>query len=836
MNDRNSINLKLAKLVLSSDNLWVYCGTFLISFAILAFEITTVRTINFVIDSRFVYFAIAIAMLGLSVAGSVLSCLSCDSWKIPRELVLFAACLATAGSFIACHFLAADLKQEFNQSLSIAGHAGGLEQILTVLGHKHFTIAFTLGAALSLPYFLFGILIGYLFVNSRREGYASLYAVDLVGAALGSVSAIVIMEASQYAMSVTLPAVIAVLAAVAYITPLNRYLAIFGVAVAILLAAAPWSAWYASHIEPESDPHYLTRDYSYDLNLEETWHAWNSFTRVGAVETTDEERDYAILSLANGDGMAWLLPYVSDRTPPRRHGAVVPALLLDPPDDVLVLFAGAGADLMSLHEHGADRVTGLEINQLMIDGGRALKKYKLAEFLQKGSVNLEVSEARVFLERDKQRYDLIVYSWSGASAAYYSGAIGGTTEYLFTYEGYSAVFEHLKSDGYTLIHGTNKVRALAAIRRYLTAHGIDNATRTSIVLFTPNSPNSRWDSFWDGNELLFKPSGWSDQEISQIVVNARKEGLVVAYAPGMVAHPDFLVYDRILSTNDVEAELADIRSQTSLRFEIVTDNRPYHFDLIHNNLYLKSEFWLGVLGIGDPGTLLQSSGFDSAQWFQLLRVKFVANISMAAIFFTFLPLVLRRDARRAVQAKSFHLYFFCLGTGFMLLEIALMQKASLLFGHPGVAIAVVLGSMIFFTGIGSLVSNRTFGLGLSIRSASLFVTGYVIVLMFTLDFMLGACLAWPTLAKSIFIFAIAAPAAFFMGHLFPQGIALAAKEHKALVPWAWGVNGATSAVAAGIAPLLAQAAGFRTIFIIVAAVYGFITMILARRLHPSENS
>ena len=48
----------------------VLCGTFLISFALLSFEITTIRTINFVVGPSYIYSAIALAMLGLSAAGT----------------------------------------------------------------------------------------------------------------------------------------------------------------------------------------------------------------------------------------------------------------------------------------------------------------------------------------------------------------------------------------------------------------------------------------------------------------------------------------------------------------------------------------------------------------------------------------------------------------------------------------------------------------------------------------------------------------------------------------------------------------------------------------------
>jgi len=804
---------------------WQYCGTFLISFALLSFEISTIRTINFVLGPSFVYSAIALAMLGLSAAGSILSLGKCQEWPFSRERVLLAVSMAIAVLLIACHFMAANIKQDLNEAIEIAGRTGGLNGIVPALVLENLKAVLKLGLVLSIPYFLFGVLIAYLFSSAGREEYGRLYAADLIGAALGCVGAIVFMEITDYATSVSTPVVFAALAGSAYAASESRRLALLSLATAAVVSVLPWVTWYSEGIEPDADPHYLVRDYSYEFNVVERWHAWNSFTRVGAVETTEGERDYATLSLANGDGMAWLWPYVPDRAQPLRHGAVTPALFLDPPKDVLVLLAGAGADLMSLHEHGAGRVVGVELNQLMVDGGIALTKYRLPEFLAKESVNLNVSEGRVFLERDQQRYDVIVYSWGGATAAYYAGTLGGTTQFLYTYEGLSAAFDHLKPGGYALIQSINKVKALAAIRQYLGARGLEDAAQTAIVLFHPERSNIKWNGVWDENPLLFKPGGWSDTEIARIVSGAADEGLQVAYAPGIPGHPAFEVYERILKASDVEAELSDIRSKTKLRFEIVSDNRPFYLDLFYNDLYFRLDFWLGLFDLDRLRSLNSYGSVYPFQAFQLVKVWFVLIVAVAALLLTILPLFLRKGPPPTLRTWSFHVYFFCLGAGFMLAEIALMHKASLLFGHPGIAIAIVLGSMIFFAGVGSCMSNWTFRHRITIGAIAAVVASYVISLSVLLGPLLEASLAWPVISKGLLIAAVVAPGAILMGHLFPQGIALAAKDDIALVPWAWGINGATSTIAAGFAPLSAQAWGFHTLFIIAAGLYGLIAVL-----------
>ena len=115
------------------------------------------------------------------------------------------------------------------------------------------------------------------------------------------------------------------------------------------------------------------------------------------------------------------------------------------------------------------------------------------------------------------------------------------------------------------------------------------------------------------------------------------------------------------------------------------------------------------------------------------------------------PLFLKRGPALNRRSLSHLGYFFCLGAGFIILEIALIQKTSLLFDTPSITIAVVLASLILFSGIGSLVSNRSFQRGLMFRSTALMVCAYALALYFTLDTLTHLIIAWPMFAKGIVV-------------------------------------------------------------------------------------
>lgn len=133
----------------------VLCGTFLISFSLLSFEITTIRTINSVVGPSNIYSAIAIAMLGLSAAGAVFSLIDIRTRPVSRDKVLTSICVGIAASLVLCQFLAAEVKGDINTTLEAAGRAGGWPAVATQLIGQSLFAAIKIGGVLLLPYFLF---------------------------------------------------------------------------------------------------------------------------------------------------------------------------------------------------------------------------------------------------------------------------------------------------------------------------------------------------------------------------------------------------------------------------------------------------------------------------------------------------------------------------------------------------------------------------------------------------------------------------------------------------------------------------------------------------------
>src|SRR5205807_513344 len=70
------------------------------------------------------------------------------------------------------------------------------------------------------------------------------------------------------------------------------------------------------------------------------------------------------------------------------------------------------------------------------------------------------------------------------------------------------------------------------------------------------------------------------------------------------------------------------------------------------------------------------------------------------------PLLLttKRTAHRGM--RPFYAYFSAIGLGFLLVEFSQLLRLSVYLGHPIYALTVVLFSVLLFSGIGSMLSER----------------------------------------------------------------------------------------------------------------------------------
>jgi hypothetical protein len=190
-----------------------------------------------------------------------------------------------------------------------------------------------------------------------------------------------------------------------------------------------------------------------------------------------------------------------------------------------------------------------------------------------------------------------------------------------------------------------------------------------------------------------------------------------------------------------------------------------------------------------------------------------------------LPLIfIRQDTSRMGKYSSTRVlsYFFALGLGFLLLEIAFMQKFILLLHHPIYAASVVLGSFLVAAGAGSAYSQRFAG-----QPGSKKVTATAVAIIITLGLAYLALLeplmqfagSWHLVARILLSIALIVPLGFCMGMPFPMGLSTLTTRPPSLTAWAWGINGCASVISAILATLLAIHFGFNVVILLALACY-----------------
>jgi hypothetical protein len=174
------------------------------------------------------------------------------------------------------------------------------------------------------------------------------------------------------------------------------------------------------------------------------------------------------------------------------------------------------------------------------------------------------------------------------------------------------------------------------------------------------------------------------------------------------------------------------------------------------------------------------------------------------------------------------LYFGALGSGFMLIEVALLQHFVLLLGHPVYSLAVTLFSLLLGTGIGSLLGRRlSDGAVASVTTRALILVVVVAVCAaFALAPLIDLAIPQPLSLRIATAAAVLVPIGILLGMALPGGMRLLSATQPDLVPWGWGLNGAFSVIGATLAVFIAMNWGFSTTLLVGAAVYVVATLTL----------
>jgi hypothetical protein len=185
------------------------------------------------------------------------------------------------------------------------------------------------------------------------------------------------------------------------------------------------------------------------------------------------------------------------------------------------------------------------------------------------------------------------------------------------------------------------------------------------------------------------------------------------------------------------------------------------------------------------------------------------------------PLLLgsKLPAERGVRGHLW--YFVCIGMGYILIEVALIQKFVLFLGHPTYALTVIVFSMLLSSGIGSFFSGR-FLSDRSDRRLRWVLFGVAVgvsILAFVAAPIGEAGVGLPLPVKCLITICLVAPVGFLMGMPFPAGLSRFKERFPQSVRWAWSLNGAASVLGSAGAIFCAIFLGLRVTLLVGGLLY-----------------
>lgn len=786
----------------------IYLAVLLLSAATLALEILLTRIFSVAEWYHFAFMAIALALLGFGSSGAVLSIFPS---LLRRELRLFIACCGIAfactavGSYCIANLLPFD-------SFRL-----GWDRLQWLYLGAYFLVLFV-------PFFFSGFAIGAALAKMPQKA-GELYASSMVGSGLGCLVAVAVPPLFGGGGSVVLIAAVSLVASVLLFWKTFKPGTLLSLAA--LTAFVFLSLNLPAVLEVRMSPYKgLQQALKYpDSRL--LWTKWSAASRVDVVQST-------ALHMAPGLSLAYAEPL------PTQLGIAIDGSDLNPvtlvkPDEahftdylptalpyhlhlcpkVLILDSGGSLDVETALSHSSSAVTVVVNHPLLVEAIQEQSSQETGVF-EYPSVRLIVESPRSYLAGSEERFDIIIVSLRDSYQVVSAGAYTLTEDYRYTVQAFEEYYRHLTPQG------------MISVTRWLqlppseTARLVSSAVTAleNLGIEAPHSHVAAIRTLRTGT-LLVSRSPLTSEDIERIKTFCEQRQFDTIYFLGI--EPSDLNRYSVVPGEPYHTAFTNILSP-SARNQFFRDH-PYDVSPVSDD----KPFFFHFFKWDQVPQVLRSFGktwqpFGGAGY--LLVMALLALVILASAVLILLPLYARGKtwspsaADGTNQGKpgklSICLYFAALGLGYLFIEIPLVQTFILFLGQPAYAFAVVLFTVLVFSGLGSLLAGRIRGrLPLVVVGLSVITAIYVWLLPSLFEVALGYSLS---LRFAISVLSLA-PLSLLMGIPFPWGIRMVGQLQRRLVPWAWAINGSTSVVGSVLSAMLALSFGFSWTLIAGACAY-----------------
>jgi len=783
-----------------------FLGVFVLCLSTLMYELILTRIFSVLMWYHFASMAISLALFGMGAAALLIYLR--PSWfpaeRVPFLAARFAALFGLSVAFFFGIFILFRLEpqvgfrilsffhqpfyQPFQQGFYGKGIPGEMLAVLAVL--------YLLTA---LPFFFSGLSLTLLLSRHIRE-INRLYFWDLMGAGTGCLLIILYLKLLGGITAILAVAAVALLSALFLLptdAPSIHRRGIWAVML-LLVIVGGWN--FATGF---AEVRFVRGRYEPNL----LWSSWNSFSRVAVYPSQGEEMAQAwglsrtyrgpvpeqLGMVVDDTGYTTLYRWEGEKTLAffRDNVISLPYLLKKSPSS-LVIGPGGGKDVLAALSMGASEVTAVEVNPLIVDAVNDEFGAFTGELYRHPRVRIAVDEGRSFIRRGDKRYDVIQASAVFGRMAPAAGAFTLSENNLYTLEAFRDYWEHLNEDGILtisrFIFEREALRLVSLGLALLKEEGVSDPASHIAVIKERGLAN-----------FMLKRTPFSSEEISLLREESRAKEYEIVFLPDDRRGEG--AYIRLINSEGSEAFYKDFPFDISP----TTDDRPFFYYMYKTPDFLRLF------------TFPEKSNFEDRAVLILRNLLLV--VTGFVVFFILGPLVLFRRSSLSEKGASRRIFYFsCLGLGFMLVEIGLLRRFILFLGPPIYSLAVILFSLLVFSGIGSFLSERLSscrkGLAGVLLALVLLLNIYIFVVPSVLTGMMTAPLVMRCLASVLLL----APLGLLMGMPLPLGMRLFHPTQEG-VSWSWGINSATSVLGAILAVIAAMNFGFNMTILAGEAVY-----------------
>ena len=815
-----------------------FASLFLISAALIGFELAIMRSFSVGSWSNFGSMVISIALLGFGLAGTLLTFIQKHIKKAPNfwlEILSF--------SFMPALVLAHILAQQvpFNPVMIISEPG----QILWI--GVYYLIY-------SIPFFIAALFINAVFITYSSRIH-TLYFWNMIGSGLGGIIILVCMYfiPTDY---LTIPLIILSFAATLtchfrysitekrlWIPSRKLIICISGLFISILLIfglgkinVSQFKGVSQIRNFPEKNLDYYTYGPTGEMHVYSSsyLHFAPGLSDVASSNITDFPVNAYKGLFIDGSGPIGIMKKLTESEEAYIDYLPMsaPYELLDEPNVMLVKLGGGISAFTALH-HNARKVSIIEPNPAIVKMQRDVPL--LVEFngglLHDERVFIQVGEPRAYCKSTDEKFDIVEISLIDSVGLSSEESYPVGENYTYTVEAITDYMKSLTENGLLSITIWNKLTSPRNVPKLLTTivaslkqQGVEN----------PENRIFAFDLFLQTATIIVKNSDFTQEELDKLNYFCFKTAFNVFYYPGierLEKEFDLILnhYNNLYRDDVPEEEILPITVRPNelyhhalfwlfedreeelyerfvFNIRPATDERPYY------TAYLKPE---------SLGMFMDQLGDVSEEWGYLLLIGTLLQSILFGFLIVLIPLIGRwKDLFSGEKGiGGIIVYYACLGLGYMMIEIFLIQRLVYFLADPIFSVSVVITSMLIISALGSLFASRFKNRVKIVRFAVGGIVLSVLFYIFALSPIINTFIGLPMLAKSLIAIILIAPAAFFLGMPFPSGLSSLEKDKGRLLPWALGMNGALSVTGSVFAKLSSISFGFTFVLLIAMGLY-----------------